>query len=291
MILTPALHSAWVSLRAISRALIASCAEIRLCFEALREARTERISVLTSSITFSFSTAAFAAVEVTDFEAKTVSITVNNVEQGEQVAIIITKGDAEDYTFETQTILFVDQKVAESAEALFEAEITDTSVNIIDIYAGYPSNSSANAVKVGNDIPITAETKLTLVAAKVVDDVMADEHYDPETMSKVNEEGTKGSVVWLKLNATNIAAGDLTKMFWAFHIEKDGKADTKYTPGDVAGLGLGTVLTGDVEIAAAFESTGSKVTAANAIFLLKGEDIHTAEGDLLEEIKGDKVEK
>ncbi len=247
---------------------------------------------LLTGICMLISTTAFAAVEVKDFNAKTVSITVENVTQGEQVAIIITKGDAAEYDFSTDTMLFIDQKVAPSNAVVFDGEITDESVTSIDVYAGYPSNNEAYAIKVGNDIPITAETKLTLVTAQVIDDVMADEKYDAETMSKVNEEGTKGSVVWLKLNATNIAAGDLTKMFWAFHIIKsNGEKDTKYTPGDVAGLGLGSVLTGDVEIAAAFESTGNTVTAANAIFLLKGEDVHTAEGELLEEIKGDKVEK
>ena len=235
------------------------------------------------------STVAFAAVEVTDYATKSVSITVQNVEKGEQVAILITTGDATE--FKTETILFVDQKVANDTSVVFEAEITDPSVNTIDIYAGYESNTSNDAVKVGNDIPVVQETKLTLVAVQVVNDVAEDENYDEETMAKVNE-GTKGSVVWLKLNATNVAAGDLTQMWWAFHVtDAEGKADTKYSVGNVASLGLGTVLSGDVEIAAAFESTGYTVTGANAIFLLKGEDVHTAEGDLLEEIKGDKIEK
>ena len=237
------------------------------------------------------STVAFAAnkAEVTDYEAKKVTITVENVKQGEQVAIIIAKNDTANYDFNTESILFIDQKVAPSTSVVFEAEVTDTSVSAIDIYAGYESNTSANAVQVGNDIPLTLETKLTLVAAEVIDDVTARGNYDEETMAKVNE-GEKGSVVWLKLNATNVAAGDLTKMFWAFHVTKHGtsETDTRYSVGDVAGLGLGTVLTGDVEIAAAFESTGWEVTGANAIFQLKGEDVHTAEGDLLEEIKNDK---
>lgn len=239
------------------------------------------------------STVAFAAnkAEVTDYETKKVSVTVENVKKGEQVAIIITKGEAADYNFTTETMLFIDQKVAPSTSVVFEGEITDTSVNNIDVYAGYASNESVNAIKVGNDIPITLETKLTLVAAQVIDDVTKEENYDEETMAKVNE-GTKGSVVWLKLNATNIATGDLTDMWWAFHATnlETNEDDTKYSKGDVAKLGLGTVLTGDVEIAAAFESTGWTVNGANAIFLLKGEDVHTATGELLNEIKGDKVE-
>ena len=239
------------------------------------------------------STVAFAANKTdVDYTTKKVTITVENVKQGEQVAIILAKNDVENYDFNTETILFIDQKVAPSTSVVFEAEVTDASVNAIDIYAGYASNTSTNAVQVGNDIPLTQETKLTLVAATVIDDVVAQQNYDEETMSKINP-GTKGSVVWLKLNATNVAAGDLTKMFWAFHVtnHETSETDTRYSAGDVAGLGLGTVLTGDVEIAAAFESTGWTVNAANAIFLLKGEDVHTAEGDLLEEIKGDKITK
>ncbi|MBQ3022785.1 MAG: hypothetical protein IJD91_05655 [Clostridia bacterium] len=241
------------------------------------------------------STVAFAAAEVTDYSAKKVQVTVEDVAKGEQVAIIITSHD-NDYDFTTDTILFVDQKAATSDTALFEAEITDASVTAIDIYAGYASNEGVNAVKVGNDIPIVQETKLTLVTAQVVDDIT--EVTDKAGNVSTANPGTKGSLVYLKLNATNVAAGDLTQMWWAFHVSDNSKADsdpekndTKYSIGDVAGLGLGTVLTGDVEIAAAFESTGYTVKGANAIFLLKGEDVHTAEGDLLEEIKGDKIEK
>lgn len=238
------------------------------------------------------STVAFAAAEITDYTTKAITVTVEGVQKGEQVAIIITKGEAAtDDAFTTETILFVDQKAAESTNAVFEAEITDSSVEAIDIYAGYASNSSEDAVKVGNDIPIVADTKLTLVTAQVIDDVTAGDDYDAETMGEANP-GTKGSLVWLKLNATNIAAGDLTQMWWAFHITNNetSETDTKYSAGDVAVLGLGTVLTGDVEIAAAFESTGYTVTGANAVFFLKGEDVHTATGDLLEEIIGDKTE-
>ncbi len=236
------------------------------------------------------STVAFAEAEVTDYTAKKVTITVKDVQKGEQVAIIITKGDTTEFT--TETILFIDQKAAESNTAVFEAEITDTSVKNIDIYAGYDSNSSQTAVQVGTDIPISLETKLTLVAAQVIDDVTKQENYDEEAMKKV-DEGTKGSVVYLKINLTNVAIGDLTKMYWAFHVTNNetGIADTKYSVGDAKSLGLGTVVTGDVELAAAFESTGYTVNAANAIFQIRGEDVHTAEDERLEEIKGDKVEK
>ena len=235
------------------------------------------------------STVAFAANEdvVVDYATKTVEVTVENVQKGEQVAIIITKGDAADYSFTTETILFVDQKAAGASTAVFETAITDDSVEAIDIYAGYASNSAANAVKVANDIALEQDTVITLVAAQVIDDVTAASNYDADAMGEV-DPGTKGSVVYLKINATNVAAGDLTKMFWAFHVDKEGVKDTKYVAGDVDGLGLGSVLTGDVEIAAAFESTGYTVEAANAIFLVKGEDFHTATGEYLDEIITDK---
>ena len=235
------------------------------------------------------STAVFAANEVSvNSDTKTVEITVADVQKGEQVAIIISNAQSEPYTFTTDTILFVDQKVAESTTVVFEAEITDPSVAAIDIYAGYASNSSASAVQVGNDIAITKETKLTLVEAEVIDDVAAEENFN-EAIGKF-DPGTKGSVVWLKLYATNIAAGDLENMFWAFHVtnKETNVADTKYVAGDITALGLGSVLKGDVEIAAAFDSTGYKVTGVNAIFKLKGEDVHTATDGQLDEIIADK---
>ena len=242
------------------------------------------------------STAVFAAgeVTVTDYTAKKVTVNVVDLQKDEQVSIIITKSSAEDYDFKNGTILFIDQKAAPSTSAVFEAEVTDASVDAIDVYAGYASNSAANAVKVANDVPLTKETLLTLVAAKVVDDVTAEKDYNEETMKKV-DEGKKGSLVWMRLNATNVAAGDLTQMWWAFHVSDNSKPnsdptknDTKYVRGNVKGLGLGTVLTGDVQIAAAFESTGYTVKGGNAVFLLKGEDVHTATGDKLNEIKADK---
>ncbi len=246
---------------------------------------------LTTVMCLILSTVAFAAGSVTaDTTTKKVEITVKDVKQGEQVAIILTTDAATEFT--TDTILFIDQKVATADSVVFEAEVTDTSVNAIDVFAGYASNESSEAVQVGNDIPITAETKLELIDALVVDDITKADGYNEDEMAKVNE-GTKGSVVWMQFNATNVAAGDLTKMYWAFHVTdlETNQQDTKYAIGDISGLGLGSVLSGDVQIAAAFDSTGYRVDSANAIFQLKGEDVHTAQGDKLTEIKGDKVEK
>ncbi len=238
------------------------------------------------------STVAFAANEdvVVNTAAKKVTVTVEDVAAGEQVALVITKGDAADYTFNSTTILYVDQKAAGSSTAVFEnIAITDETVEAIDVYAGYATNAGANAVKVANDIPLSEEVVVvTLVNATVIDDVTAQPEYDEATMG-TPDEGTKGSVVYLQLNVTGVAAGELTQMFWAFHVTKDGEAgtDTKYAAGDVAQLGLGTALQGNVEIAAAFESTGYTVTGANAIFLINGDDYHTAEEETLADIIAD----
>ena len=236
------------------------------------------------------STVAFAANEdvAVNLATKNVTVTVKNVAAGEQVALIITNGTAADYEFNNTTILYVDQKAAGSSTAVFNDIAIAEGIEAIDVYAGYATNQG-NAVKVANDVALTEDVVVTLVEATVIDDITEEPEYDEATMGTPNE-GTKGSVVYLHLNVTGVANGELTKMFWAFHVDKDGVKDTKYAAGNVAALGLGEALQGNVEIAAAFESTGYTVEAANAIFLINGEDFHTAEGEKLTEIISNKVE-
>lgn len=221
------------------------------------------------------STVAFAAVDVTNYAEKKVTVTVENVTQGEQVAIVITNGVADEYSFTTGTILYVDQKAAESTSVVFEDIVISDSVDTIDVYAGYASNSGDKAFKVVEDEPLTQDTKLTLLAAQFIDDITEADDYEEVMGDRTVNAGQKASLAWVKLNAVNVAAGGITEMVWAFKVIKDGESEvkTKYVAGDISKLGLGSVLRGPVQIAAAFDSAGYTLTGGFVKFKLNGKAI------------------
>ncbi|MBQ3022787.1 MAG: hypothetical protein IJD91_05665 [Clostridia bacterium] len=217
------------------------------------------------------STAAFAAVEVTDYATKTVAVTVEGVQKGEQVAIIITRDGA---NFTKENILFVDQKAAGTSTAVFNTAIT-ADVETVDVYAGFASNALSSAVLVANDVELTAavEISITLSDVQIKNDI-TEAVVDGET-STVDPD-TKGAVVYLKVSVANATAGDIEGMAWVFEVENDDtKATaTKYAAADANIVAaLGSVLTGDVEIAAALDSTGYTVTGAKVLLSVNGEEV------------------
>ena len=229
-------------------------------------------------MSLALSTVAFAAAEVTDFATKTVSITVEGVQKGEQVAIVIAEAGAEELN--KDTIVFVDQKAAGSTTATFNAVLTNTDVEAIDVYAGYATNSAGSAVLAAENVALISdeeevtELTITLADVQIVDDIT--EILKNGYVEHRVDAGTKAAVVYFKLNAENAEAGDIAGMNWAFSVKniETSEVSTKYVKAD-AGIvaALGTILTGDVEIAAAFNSTGYTVEDAWAVFSVKGEDV------------------
>ena len=209
------------------------------------------------------STAVFAANEDVTVNEKTAAVTVNSVANGEQVAIIITRGDAEPYSFTNSTILFVDQKAANGTTAEFTAKIAED-VETIDVYAGYASNKGETAVLVADNVEFVgsgAEISITLAEAITV-------------LNNVSE--TAGAALaYAKINVANAFEGDIAGMIWAFKFEKDGATDTKYVPADETIMDAieAGVLSGSIEIAAALDSGEYTLADANIILSVKGSNV------------------
>lgn len=222
------------------------------------------------------STAAFAAVEVTDYATKAVEVTVEGVQNGEQVALIITKDGAD---FTKENILFVDQKAAGASTAVFNTVITDNTVETVDVYAGFASNSTSQAVLVAEDVDLTeeivVEITVTLANVQIVNDITEVENEAGYVISKADPD-TKGAVVRFELSIANAEAGDIEGMFWVLDVKNDETqaTATKYVAADAAIVdALGSVLTGNVAITAALNSTGYTVTGAKALLSVKGEEV------------------
>ncbi len=225
------------------------------------------------------STVAFAAAEITDYTTKAITVTVEGVQKGEQVAIIITKNGAD---FTKENILFVDQKAAGASTAVFNTTITEADVETVDVYAGFASNSASAAVLVAADVELTTEEvveiTVTLKDVQIVNDIT--EVTENDVVISSAEPDTKAALVYFKINVANAEAGDIAGMAWAFVVQNDETEveATKYAEADSTIVAaLGSVLTGDVEIAAALDSTGYTVTDAKVLLSVKGEEVELAE--------------
>ncbi len=230
------------------------------------------------------STAAFAAVEVTDYATKAVKITVEGVQKGEQVALIVAEAGAEDLN--KDTIVFVDQKAAGNSTAVFNATLTG--VEAIDVYAGFASNSKGTAVLVAEDVALTEEEEevtitVTLADVEIVDDITETAaNAELGYVAHKADEGTKGAVVKFELNVANATETDeIAGMFWGFIVKADGAdvTEEKFVRADqniVDAINDG-IIDGAIEIAAAFESTGYTVEDAYAVLSVNGEDVELVE--------------
>jgi len=220
------------------------------------------------------STAAFAAVEVTDYATKAVEVTVEGVQKGEQVAIIITNDGS---SFTKENVLFVDQKAAGASTAVFNTAI-EADVETVDVYAGFASNSTSQVVLVAEDVDLTeeivVEITVTLADVQIVNDIT--EVVEDDVVISTADPDTKGAVVRFELSIANAVAGDIEGMFWVLDVKNDQTqaTATKYVAADAAIVdALGSVLTGNVAITAALNSTGYTVTGAKALLSVKGEEV------------------
>ena len=244
------------------------------------------------------STAAFAANEdVTVDESKVITVNVTGATAGEQVSLVVVAGDTTDYTFNNDTILYVNQTAAVSGGATFTNVNVPADVETIDVYAGYASNTAAQAEKVADNVPLETVAEITVAingTVTIINNVEGKAAEEGITLEAT--ENDIGGLVILPVKFENVPA--VTKMFWAFGIDGDGDgaADShKYVAGNVSTLGLGSALEGTVQIGAAFNN-GTKansgadalnIVSANAIFLIGGETYHTATGAELDAINLD----
>ena len=226
------------------------------------------------------STVAFAANEdvAVDFEAKTLEITVKGAQKGEQVAIIVTNDGA---GVTEENVLFVDQKAAGAETAVFNANVSEASGETVDIYAGYAS--VGEAVLVAADVSIVKEEEeepaitITLADVQIVNDITEVKNEHGFVISKPDAE-TKAAVVKFTINVADAAETDaIAGMAWVFEVKNDETqaTATKYAAADatiVAAINSG-LLAGNVEIAAAVNSTGYTITAAKALLSVNGNEV------------------
>ena len=244
------------------------------------------------------STAAFAANEdVTVDESKVITVNVTGATAGEQVSLVVVAGDTTDYTFNNDTILYVNQTAAVSGGATFTNVNVPADVETIDVYAGYASNTAAQAEKVADNVPLETVAEITVAingTVTIINNVQGEDDFDAATMGTT--ENDYGALVILPVDFANVPAPGVAKMFWAFGIDGngDGAADShKYVAGNVSTLGLGSALEGTVQLGAAFvngtknanRSDALNIVSANAIFLIGEDTYHTATGDELTAIQ------
>ena len=215
------------------------------------------------------STVAFASEAVLGDTEKVLNITVTGA-GNDQVALVVTASDAEDLS----APLYIDQKAAVDGTASFTAVLTNADVDAVDVYVGYATYAAANAApeKIGNDVAITNPiTEVTI--AKVDTDFVS--------VDGLQQKGVGAALT------VNVVAPDgvyATDMVWAIrYTDAEGNARVKYTEAiEIDGLGLGTLLTGDVQLGLAFLNGFSsadetieavEITDVDAIFAFTNEEV------------------
>lgn len=203
------------------------------------------------------STVAFAAAPVTNgvdsAEAgtdKKITVTVDGADVDEQVALVLVSGEVTSTAGITQSnIEYIDQKSAGSAgSAVFGPITTKTTPDKVSIFVGYEG-----AVKnyVGTVTLKEAITKVTIsnVETEIV---------------RADGKQQIGAGAAIKFNIEAPADVYAEKMIWAIRYLEGGVEKVKYTDAmDVSGYGIGTLMTGSVELGLAFLNG----------FTVKGEEI------------------
>ena len=185
------------------------------------------------------STVAFAAGTATLSETeKVLNITVTGA-GSDQVALVVTASDAADFS----NPLYIDQKGAVDGEASFTAVLTNYSGDAVDVYVGYATYAEANSApeKIGEDVAITNPiTEVTIAKADT----------DFVTTNGLQQVGA-GAALTVNVKAPKDVYA--TNMIWAIRYMDGSVERVKYTESfDISGLGLGKLLTGNVELGLAF---------------------------------------
>lgn len=182
----------------------------------------------------------------TDKTNHKVSFTIEGLEAGEQVALLVLRKDAVLATADEDDILFIDQKaVAASATSVeFEATIaasTETVNNdVVDVYVGSESISKdkTGAWAVYENVEVANVSNITFTAGNV------------KYLNVGDNDGAitrPGAAIGININNVNI-----TKMIWALNAAKENRMFSKAIEID------GTGLSGEVWFTAAFSSNTLK---------------------------------
>ena len=211
------------------------------------------------------STAAFAANQdvTVNQETKVITIKVTGAAAGNQVSLIVVDGATADYTFNSDTILYINQGEAVDGGATFSGVTVPASTETIDVYAGYAANTATKAEKVAENVPLEAVEAITV-------EINGDVIIENEVMSAAGD--AVGAAVAMTVSFENVTDNlELTKVIFALETAEFGRRYT--TAIDVAEQGWG-ILDGSVQIAAGINNgqDGVKVAtieSADAIFLFQ----------------------
>lgn len=243
------------------------------------------------------STAAFATNpaatldQATDYKF-TVTVTTE-ADTAEQVSLLVVKSNATLATLQNTDILFVGQEDSNGTSATFADIVVDgTKVTdgMVDIYAGYASNSEEAAVCY-NDFPVVnvREIAITLVETEIVDDVttwnklteLTEEQ--KATLNAQLPEREIASMVRAKVNFANTANKTIDKVGWEF-VTGSG---SRYAELDAAGYEIvdGDVLMGVTFVngwKAEFEGTNGynahlPINKVNLFFRVDNKEVQAAE--------------
>lgn len=216
----------------------------------------------------------------TEYENKLITVTVDGVQKGEKVSLIVIPKDAD---ITKAQFLYMNQAVAgKDGKAVFSAMISSEYPEV-DIYAGYSSYAAENGAvrKVGTvkvDNPVTAVT-LSKVDTNVV---------------RAEGKQQLGTGISLEFDVETPNGVSATHMIWAIRYMENGVERVKYTQAfDVREYGIGTTLTEGIVLGLSFlngfkGANGVDPIAAvdiidvDAIFLFTdGEEAFTNEADLV----------
>lgn len=186
------------------------------------------------------STVAFAAGSVPETALdKTFQVTVTGA-GNEQVALMVVAAGATNFN----TPLYIDQKASENDNVAFEAVLTNTDVEAVDVYVGYASNQLENgkAPKIGTVKLVQPITKVTVskIDCGWTDAIKGDQQY--------------GTGVWAEFDVKVPDGVTATNMIWAIRYTENGEAKVKYSDpvADFADYNIGSVVKGSVTLGFAF---------------------------------------
>lgn len=237
------------------------------------------------------STAAFATnnpdavLSATDYVFDVIVTTESD--EAEQVSLLVVKKDANLASLQNTDILFVGQTASASRTATFDDVTVATGNDVVDIYAGYASNSNPAAVSYkGVSVVNEKELAITLVTSEIINDVTTWEMLTDAMKEAIAAElpaREVASMVRAKVNFANVGANVIDRVGWEFETANG----SRFAELDATGYG---VLNGDVLMGVTFangwkaefaETEGytahEPITGVKLYFRVNGEEVQAAE--------------
>lgn len=205
------------------------------------------------------STAAFASTATLTSTDYVLDVTVNAAGD-EQVALLIVDTDANLASLESSQILYVGQMAAAEGVADFGEIAIDSAKGSkqVDVYAGYVSNATGNAMTVASNVDLESVKAITVA-------IDGDAYINDEISG---DDGKVAAAVAMTVSFENAEGFTLSDVIFAL----DTNLGRKYT--DAIGVTGFEVLEGACKIAAIInngtvDNKTATISGVDAIFLFK----------------------